>query len=93
MNLIMITKIYLNSQLVKNIFQNNEWLTHKPSNITVYSNNTERHGDKSLTTLGPRIWKSLPEEVKTETEFSNFKKYIKQLLKPPCKCIICSLNK
>ena len=53
---------------MKNVFQKTKWITHKPPNIKVYSHNTVRHSEKSLTTLGPRIWNSLPEEIKTGTD-------------------------
>ena len=59
---------------MKDIFQKTKWLTHKPSNIKVHSHDTVKYSDMSLTTLGPGIWNSLPEEVKPETDFSNFKK-------------------
>ena len=58
----------LNLQFMKNVFQKTKWITHKPPNIKVYSHNTVRHSEKSLTTLGPRIWNSLPEEIKTGTD-------------------------
>ena len=54
----------LNPKFLKDIFQKTKWLTYKPSNIKIHCHNTIRYGDKSLTTLGPRIWSSLTKEVK-----------------------------
>ena len=64
----------VNPQFMKNIFQRTKWLTHKPSNLKVNPHNTVKYGDKSLATLGPHIWNSLPEKVKTEIDFVDFKK-------------------
>ena len=68
----------LNPQFIKDIFQQTTLLSHKQSDIKVHSHNTIIFADKSLTTLFPGIWNSLPEEAKTETVFPNFKNYIKQ---------------
>ena len=82
----------LNPQFMKDIFQKTNWLTHKPSNIKVHSHNTVRYGDKSLTILGPHIWNSLPDEIKAESDFLKFKKYINQWFGPKCRCNLCSYN-
>ena len=82
----------LNPRFMKDIFHKTKWLTHKPSNIKVNSYNTVRYGKKSLVTLGPHVWNSLPEEVKIETELMNFKKYMSQWFGPSCKCNLCSFK-
>ena len=38
---------------------------------------TATFGEKSLTTLGPKIWKSLPEDVKDLTSLQKFTEIIK----------------
>ena len=68
----------LNPKFMKDIFEKTEWLTHKPNNIKVNSHNTVKYGEKSLTILGPHIWNSLPDQVKSENEFSKFKLFISQ---------------
>ena len=43
------------------------------NNIVVKSHNSATYGDKSLMTLGPKIWNALPEKFKSETSFKKFK--------------------
>ena len=83
----------LNPQFMKDVFQRTKWLTHKPLNLKVNSHNTVKYGDKSLATLGPHIWNSLPDKVKIETDLSSFKKYINQWFGPTCKCNLCSFKR
>ena len=45
-------------------------------------------GEKSLTTLGPKIWNSLPEDVKDLTFLQKFTEFINTWQKPECKCHI-----
>ena len=48
----------------------------RPNNLIVKRHNTIKYGTKS-TTLGPQIWNTnLPENIKSETCYSKFKKYI-----------------
>ena len=69
-------------------------MTHRPNNIQVNTHKTVKYGDKSLRTLGPQIWNSLPEHIKNETDYIKFKEYISQLFGPICKCNLCVfLNK
>ena len=42
----------------------------RPNNIAVVRTNTNTYGTKSLRSLGPRIWNSLPEQIKAETSFA-----------------------
>ena len=46
-------------------------------------------GDKSLRTLGPHIWNSLPENIKPENNLIQFREYINQWFGPICKCNLC----
>jgi len=79
----------LNPQFMKEIFEKTKWLTHKPANIKVQSYNTVKYGQKSLATLGPHIWNSLPEQVKLENDFSKFKQFIGQWFGPTRRCNLC----
>ena len=50
----------LNPEYMKEIFYKTTNLTHRPFNIKVNQNNTTKYGNKSLRSLGPHIWNSLP---------------------------------
>ena len=39
----------------------------QPNNIAIVRTNTNTYGTKSLRSLGPQIWNSLPEHIKAET--------------------------
>ena len=39
----------------------------RPNNIAVVKTNTNTYGTKSLRSLGPQIWNSLPDYIKAET--------------------------
>ena len=56
-----------NLAFTEEIFRRTKWLTHRPNNIQVNVHNTAKCGGKS-------IWNSLPEHIKTETNFIKFKK-------------------
>ena len=84
----------LNPIFMEEIFQKTKWMTHRPNNIQVNTHKTVKYGDKSLRTLGPQIWNSLPEHIKNETDYIKFKEYISQWFGPICKCNLCVfLNK
>ena len=51
--------------------------------------NTTKYGTKSLTTLGPQIWNTLPESIKSETCYSKLKKYINAWFELQCNCNCC----
>ena len=50
----------LNPEYMKEIFYKTTNLTHSPFNIKVNQNNTTKYGKKSLRSLRPHIWNSLP---------------------------------
>ena len=50
----------LNPEYRKEIFYKTTNLTDRPFNIKVNQNNTTKYGNKSLRSLGPHIWNSLP---------------------------------
>ena len=41
----------------------------------VKSHNSATYGDKSLMTLGPKVWNALPEKIKSEASYKKFKEY------------------
>ena len=69
----------LNPAFMEEIFHRTKWLTHRPNNIQVNVHKTAKYSHKSLRTLGPHIWNSLPEHMKeVETNFIKFREYISQ---------------
>ena len=80
----------LNPVFMKEIFSKKKWLTHRPNNLEVNVHKTAKYGDKSLRTLGPKIWNSLPEHIKAENDFTKFKEFISQWFGTVCKCNLCA---
>ena len=80
----------LNPEYMKEIFYKTTNLTHRPFNIKVNQNNTTKYGNKSLRSLGPHIWNSLPNQIKEGTNFNKFKNYIDKWFGTKCKCNLCS---
>ena len=59
----------LTPDYMKEIFFKTINLTHRPFDIKVNQNSSTKHGQKSLKSLGPHIWNSLPIEIKEETNY------------------------
>ena len=70
---------------MREIFYRSPYASHKKQNLSVQSHKTTAFGDKSLKTLGPKIWKSLPEKIKSVTNL-DFKNSIKIWFGPKCMC-------
>ena len=81
----------LNPDFMKDIFYLSPYQTHKKYDIFVRSRNTASFGDKSLRALGPHVWNSLPENIKSTDTISVFKNFIKNWCGPKCKCKSCLL--
>ena len=79
----------INPNFMKEIFHFSPYNTHKRHNIFVHSRNTSSYGDESLRALGPHIWNSLPESIKSTTSLFVLKKFIKNWFGPKCKCKLC----
>ena len=79
----------LNPNFMKDIFYFSPYNTHKKYDIFVNSRNTSSYGDKSLRALGPHIWNSLPENIKSTNSIFVFKKFLKNWSGPKCKCKYC----
>ena len=50
---------------------------------------TVHYGTETLTYLGPKIWKELPDKCKEATSLSHFKIEIKKWIPRNCPCRIC----
>ena len=61
----------LNSTYMQDLFYLRSSSARRPNNIAVVRTNTNTYGTKSLRSLGPQIWNSLPEHVEAETSFCN----------------------
>ena len=79
----------INPPYMKNIFTPKENAKVRQNDIIVKRINTSRFGTQSLRSLGPKIWNNLPSNIKSETSFLKFKKYIKTWLGPKCSCKVC----
>ena len=82
----------INPSFMKDIFYQSPYASHKEHNLFVQRHNTVRFGQKSLKTLGPQIWNSLPENIRLETNLTNFKSSIKKWFGPKCACNLCSFQ-
>ena len=78
----------LNPDYMKDIFIKN--VRRGGSNkLYVQSHRAKTYGEKSLKTLGPKIWNDLPEDIRTATSLSRFKILIKTWSGPSCNCNLC----
>ena len=66
-------KHVLNSTYMQDLFYLCSSSARRPNNITVARANTNAYGTKSLRSLGPQIWNSLPEHIKQKLHFHIFK--------------------
>ena len=83
----------INPPYMKNIFTPKENAKVRQNDIIVKRINTSRFGTQSLRSLGPKIWNSLPSNIKSEISFLKFKEYIKTWLGLKCRCkvLFCSV--
>ena len=82
----------LNPSFMKSILSAKLNARVKPNDILANTRKSETFGDKSLATLGPKIWKTSPQNIKTENSYVKFKEYIATWFRPKCKCNVCSFN-
>ena len=81
----------LNPDFMKDLFYLSPYQTHKKYDIFVHSRSTASFGDKSLGALGPHVWNSFPENIKSTNPISVFKNFVKNWCGPKCKCKSCLL--
>ena len=79
----------LNPNNVEDIFTPKLLPRVRPNYILVKHHNIITYGAKSLKTLGPKIWNQLPEDIKSETSFTKFKKCIDNWFGPKCRSNVC----
>ena len=76
----------MNPEYMKETFHKTAFTTHRLLN----KNHTTKHGNKSLTCLGPQIWNSFPNQIKKEINYTKFKELINDSFGIKCKCNSCS---
>ena len=75
---------------IKDYFEKNENSISRKHDLKVPVRNTVTYGDKSLKCLAPRVWNSLPTDLKKEKSYEKFKEDINKWFGPTCKCSMCS---
>ena len=79
------TLIDLNTTYMHDLFYLRSSSARRPNNIAVVRTNTNTYGTKSLRSLGPQVWNSLPEThisahfSKAETSLEHFRSLINTL--------------
>ena len=76
----------LNPTYMQDLFYLRSSFARRPNNIAVVRTNTNTYGTKSLRSLGPQIWNSLPEHIKTETSLAHFRSLINTWFGKECLC-------
>ena len=82
----------LNPSFMKSIFSAKLNARVRPNDILVKARKSATFGDKSLATLGPKIWNALPQNIKAENSYVKFKEYIATWFGPKYKCNVRSFN-
>ena len=60
-----------------------------PNNLAHVRPYQATFGSNSLVSFGPKIWNSLPNELKSEENLKNFKRLIKKWERSSCRCSAC----
>ena len=63
----------LNPSFMQEIFNFSPYCSHRKNDIFVHHRNTVTYGNKSLKSLGPHVWNSLPEQIKALNQFQILK--------------------
>ena len=79
----------LNPSFMNSIFSAKR--NSRVNDILVKIRKSATFGDKSLVRLRPKIWNTLPQNIKAENSYVKFKEYIATWFGPKCKCNVCSL--
>lgn len=81
-----------NHSFMKEIFYRYPYVSHKKQNLFLQSRETAGFGDGSPKRLVPQIYNSLPEKVKSVTNFADFKNSVKKWFGPKCMCNLGSFK-
>ena len=80
-------------KLIIDYFEKNENLVSEKYDLKILIRNSVTFGDNNLRSLGPRVWNSVPKQLKTETSYVKFKEKMDKWFGPKCKCSLCSYIK
>ena len=79
----------LNPTNMQDLFYLRSSSARRPNNTAVVRANTNTYGTKSLRSLKPQIWNSLPEHIKAETSFAHPGGLINTWCGKECLCNLC----
>ena len=79
----------LNPTYMQDLFYLRFSSARRANSIAVVRTNTSTYGTKSLRSLGPQIWNSLPEHIKAETSLAHFRSLINTWFCKECLCNLC----
>ena len=79
----------MNPEYMKEIFHKAAFTKYWLLNLEVNENHITKYGNKSLRCLGTHIWNSLSNQIKKETDYTKFKKFINDWFSMKCKCNFC----
>ena len=82
----------LNPDFMRTSFKKGSHSARRKNDLVVNRAKTTTFGEKSLRTLGPKIYNSLPEDVKYLTSVPKFREFIKTWYGPECRCNICKYS-
>ena len=82
----------LNPTFMQEMFIKSSYSARRPNDLFVSRVQSETFGRKSLLSLGPRIWNSLPEHIKEKTSINQFQASMKMWFGEKCFCSICKLT-
>ena len=79
----------LNPSFMQEIFTLNTTRDTLRNKLVVKTQRTKRYGTDTLRSLGPKIWNSLPTDMKNSDNLTTFKILIKTWSGPNCHCSNC----
>ena len=79
----------LNPMYMQQLFYLRSSSARRPNDIAVVRTNTNTYGTKSLRSLEPQIWNSLPEHIKAETSIAHFQSLVNTRFGKECLCNLC----
>ena len=79
---------YSNPDFMYTYFKKDSHSARRKNGLVINRVKTTTFGEKSLRTMGPKIWNSIPEDAKDLTSPQKFTEFIKTWYKPECKCNI-----